>query len=86
MVTAIRENEHIQTGCVWLRSDCTIFCKRLNAHAEIHHTNPLERSECKIFRSGKKVAHAKKLVGIVYLVGEKTRVQARSIMSFSFQK
>ena len=46
-----------------LRSHCTIFCKRLKARAEIRHTDPLECSDCKIFACGKKLAHAKKLVG-----------------------
>ena len=26
---------------------CTIFCKRVNARAEIRHTNPLQCSDCK---------------------------------------
>ena len=43
-----------------LRSHCTVFCKRLNACAEICRTNPLLCSECKIFACGKKLAHAKK--------------------------
>ena len=46
-----------------LRSRCAIFCKRLNARAEIRHSDPLECSECKIFACSKKLAHAKKLVG-----------------------
>ena len=30
-----------------LYSHCTIFCKRVNARAEIRHTNPLQCSDCK---------------------------------------
>ena len=30
-----------------LHSNCTIFCKRVNARAEICHTNPLQCSDCK---------------------------------------
>ena len=46
-----------------LRSHCTIFCKRVNARAEIRHTDPLECSDSKIFACGKKPADVKKLVG-----------------------
>ena len=49
---------------IMLRSHCTIFCKRLNALAEIRHTDLLERSDCKIFACRKKLARAKKLVGL----------------------
>ena len=43
-----------------LRSHCTIFCKRLNARVDFHHTNSLECLEGKIFASGKKLACAKR--------------------------
>ena len=46
-----------------LRSHCTIFCKRVNARAEIRHTDLLECSDCKIFACRKKLAQARKLVG-----------------------
>ena len=49
-----------------LRSHCTIFCKRVNARAEIRHTDPLECSNCKIFACGKKLAHAKKRVSFSF--------------------
>ena len=46
-----------------LRSHCKIFCKRLNARAGIRHTDPIACLDCKIFACGKKLVHAKKLVG-----------------------
>ena len=45
-----------------LRLHCTIFCKHVNASADIRHTNPLQCSEFKIFECKKKLAHVKKLV------------------------
>ena len=42
-----------------LRSYCTFFCKRVNARAEMRHTDPLECSDCKIFACGKQLADAK---------------------------
>ena len=67
-----------------LRSHCTIFCKRVNARAEIRHTDPLECSDCKILACGKSLLMRKSLLvskQITY-----TRVQAKYIVTFSFHK
>ena len=37
------------TSVLRLHSHCTIFCKRVNALAEIRNTNPLQCLNCKIF-------------------------------------
>ena len=40
-------------------SHCTIFCDRVNARAEIRHTDPLQCSDCRIFLQSE---HCKRLV------------------------
>ena len=54
-----KANNNFDLGYVHI----AIFCKRLNARAEIRHTNPLQCSDCKIFACGKNLPHAKQLVG-----------------------
>ena len=50
-----------------LHSHCTIFCKRVNARAEMRHTNPLQCSDCK------NILQSEHCKGLVWRISARTQ-------------